>query len=264
MTRSLQLLALVVALLVVATPATAQSEEERREALQRIANPDLASGAEGLEFTSLTCDLGRISEDDSLVHGEFSFENHTPQPIVILRAKSSCSCVAVDYSLDVIEVGESATVRFSYLPKGYPGEISRRILLYTSLSESKPSALLTVEGYAEVSTDLAESYPYAIGALRMRQPTVSFDGGQVRQVERIMAINSGDTPLTLGAMSGQLPAGLSFWCEPQRVEAGESVDLVFAMDRDLWQGVSESYPVVVDGIDLPPSRRTIFVKIKNR
>ncbi len=231
--------------------------------LRRIAHPQRADGAEMLEFDSCTLSLGEISEDCGSVQGSFSFVNHSPEAIVLLRATASCSCVVVDYPKEPIESGARARVDFRYYPKGYAGAINRRILLYTSLSEQLPSALLQIEGYTTPSADVSSRYPYPMGQLKLRQAGVTFRGGDPRaQVERIAAINDGTTPLRLRVMQ-PLPAGLSFTTDPEVIPAGESGDLVIAFDPSRWSELVASYPIIIDGLSVAPSRRTIYVKFEN-
>ncbi len=259
---AIRYIALVALLTACAGELWAQSAESQREMLRKIAAPELAEGASELIFDSHTYSLGEISEDDPLVWGEFEFENQSPAPLLLTRVTTSCSCVEVEYTKKPVEVGAKAKIRFSYNPKGYLGVISRRITLYTTLSQSDPTAILRVEGYAEPSSDYSARFPYAFGDLHLRQKSVTFSGDRSKQVERIVAINGGESILKLGAMPLHLPAGLSFWAEPQEVAPGAEVDLVFSLDRELLQGRGDSYPVIIGGLNTPPSQRTVYINIK--
>ncbi|MFI3285833.1 MAG: DUF1573 domain-containing protein [Rikenellaceae bacterium] len=250
----------VVVALIGATVAVAQTPHI--EKMLKIANPDLASGAEQIHFSSLNYDLGEISEDDPVVSGEFKMLNKGSEPIVILRATASCSCVTLQYPKTPIIEGQEATIQFRYNPKGYPGKINRRVMLYTNLSESAPTAVLTISGEATPSQDNSLHYPYSLGELRMRQPSVTFRDANNPSVERIVCINDSPGAMRLKVLDFQLPAGLSFRTEPEVIEAGATAEIVISHDPKLWQGGAESFPLVVSGVNVSPSRRTIDVQFE--
>ncbi|MFI3317205.1 MAG: DUF1573 domain-containing protein [Rikenellaceae bacterium] len=264
MMRINRYIAMVVALLLGVATLHAQSVDPRRELIRKLETPDLAAAADKLIFESHNYSLGEISEDATDAKGYFTFRNSGDKPIVITKATTSCSCVVVSYPKSPIGAGQSATIEFHYSPKGYPGAINRRILLYTSLSSSKPSAVLSVGGYVNDSSDLSGQYPYSLGQLRMRQPSVTFERLPRAQVERILCINDGASPLKLSTMKGQLPEGLSFSSDPEVIAAGAQADLVISLDPTKWNGKSDSYPIIVEGLNVAPSKRTIYVKFEDK
>lgn len=255
---------MVVALLFGSAALHAQSADPRHDLIRKMENPDLAEGADKLIFNKSTYSLGVISEDETKVVGSFTFRNTCGEAIVITKATTSCSCVSVSYPKSPIGDGQSAVVEFSYLPKGYPGAINRRILLYTSLSSTSPSALLTISGEATPSEDLSGLYPYSLGALKLRQGSVTFASQSEAQVERILCVNDGDSPLQLGVMKGQLPSGLSFRTEPAVIEAGAEADLVISFDPKSWNSKGNNYPIILEGLNVAPSKRTIYVKFETK
>ncbi len=256
--------AMVVTLFIGVVTTYAQSIDSRRDLIRKLENPVLAEGADKLIFESCNYSLGTIEEDATDVRGSFTFKNSGDIPIVIVKATTSCSCVAVDYPKNPIRVGQSATVEFHYSPKGYPGAINRRILLYTSLSSTTPSALLTIGGEVTPSRDLSSQYPFSLGELKMRQAGVTFSSSSKPQVERILCINDGESTLKLGVMSGQLPAGLSFKTEPTSIPAGEKADIVISFNPAMWSGRGDNYPIIIEGLNVAPSKRTIYVKFEDK
>ena len=70
-------------------------------------------------------------------------------------------------------------------------------------------------------------------------------------------MNAGDSPLEITAMEGLLPEGLTFRCEPQVLQPGETGDLVIVFDpARLKTALPDTLPVILEGLALPPSRRT--------
>ncbi len=241
---------------------TTAAQTPQIEQLLKLANPELAEGADGLKFNSLNYDLGQISEDDPVVSGEYTLHNEGSEPIIILRSTTSCSCVSVEHPTQPIMAGAKATIKFRYNPKGYNGKINRRIMLYTNLSERAPSALLTISGEASPSKDNSLHYPYSLGEIRMRQPSVTFRSADRASVERILCVNDSDRAVRLSVLESQLPEGLTFRSEPELIEAGATAEIVISHDPLLWRGGASSFPLIVSGVNVAPSKRTIKVQFE--
>ncbi len=242
--------------------ATVAAQTPHIEAMKALSKPKLADGAEQIEFDRLDYSLGEISEDDLLVKGEFVVRNSSDKPIVIVRAVASCSCVTVEYPTSPIEAKGEAVIEFSYNPKGYPGKINRRIMLYTNFSDLSPTAILTISGFATASSDLSLLYPYSIGQLRLRQPSVTFRDAERVSVERIVCVNDSKQPIRLRTLDFQLPEGLSFRTEPEVIEVSAEAEIVISHNPQLWQGEAASFPLVVDGVNVAPSQRTIDIQFE--
>ena len=77
-----------------------------------------------------------------------------------------------------------------------------------------------------------------------------------------MCMNAGDVPLAIGADAGLLPPFLSLKCEPEVIPPGGEADIVVAFDPEaVPMRMLSVIPVVLTGMDLPPSQRTIRVEI---
>ncbi len=258
MNSSLKFLILVFALLV---NIGVKAQESQLDRILKAANPSVAQGSEAISFESKAVSLGVISEDATNVKGSFKFSNQCDKPLVIVKVVVTCSCVKVDFERRPIVVGGSGEIKFHYSPKGYPGSINRRLMVYTNLSESSPTAILTISGDVTPSNDHSLNFPYAMGDLRLRQKQVSFRDAEQQSVERILVINDGERPLHLGVL-GALPAGLSFSTEPAVIAPGAEADLVVKFDPKVWRGESMSYPLVIDGLNVSPLQRTISVNFQ--
>ncbi len=248
----------VLTLTLVGATGSAWAQSPRLEKILSIANPTLAEGAEQIIFDTHDLSLGLISEDDTDVKGSFTLSNDSDSPIIITRIAVSCPCVDVNYTKRPLMSGESTKIDFSYAPKGFPGRINRRLTIYTNLSQSKPSALLTISGEVEPSKDHSGLYPHSCGVLRLRQPQVSFTSGSERAVERIVVFNDSPKALRLGVL-GSLPAGLSFATDPEVIAPNSEAEIVISHDPTLWRSKAPSYGVIIDGLGVAPSMSTIEV-----
>lgn len=105
------------------------------------------SGTEGarMKFDHVSYDFGDIPRrGGDLVH-VFEFENDGSQPLVILRAITSCTCTKVSYSRRPVKPGERASIKVIYEPhKKEPGTFSKVIQIYTNAAEGR--RILTVMG----------------------------------------------------------------------------------------------------------------------
>ena len=69
--------------------------------------------------------------------------------------------------------------------------------------------------------------------------------------------------MTIGVDKALLPPYLSFRCEPETIPPGGEADLVITYDPGAApMRMLNVVPMVLTGLDLPPSQRTITVKFK--
>ncbi len=233
-----------------------------REELEQVANPTLAEGHQQLFAESLAYALGSVSEDGGVVKGSFSFENRGEEPLVIIRAKADCGCLKLSYPTSPILPGQGFTVDFAYNPKGYPGRLSRRILLYTNLSQSAPTAKMTISGYVEPSSDMSGRFPYTKGVALLKTDQVVLRAQAQRQVERIVAYNSGESLLHLSTLRGSLPSGVRLYTEPQEVAPHAEFDIVVEFDPSQWRGEWSGFNIFLDGVGASPLNSVIEIKFR--
>ncbi|MFI3332079.1 MAG: DUF1573 domain-containing protein [Rikenellaceae bacterium] len=233
-----------------------------REELDQISNPTLAEGSEVLYTQSLHYDLGSVSEDGGVVEGSFNFENRGAEALIILRATADCGCLKLKYPTAPILPGQSFEVEFTYNPKGYPGRLSRRVLLYTNLSQSAPTAKMSVGGYVESSSDMSGRFPHAKGVALLKGEEILFRGVSNRQVERILAYNSGENELNIRALAGSLPSGVTLSTQPSTVTAHQQFDIVVTLDPSMWKGQARDFKIFLDGVGASPLNSVIEIKFR--
>ena len=245
------------------------------EDVLRVANPDLAQGSEALKFKNKVIDLGKISEDTPVVEGHFTMtfgETDITDAIVIKKVVSTCGCLKTEFDKVLLLSGDSTIIKFRYYPKGYPGDMHRRVFLYTSLDESIPSAILDIKADVEPTKDRASNYRYSMGSLFLKQKMVTFSDGERRTTERINCYNNSQWSMKLSIL-GACPEGIEFRTEPKVIPPKGEGRLVFThipivsnkkenvnpnTDIDV---VKKKYELILDGVQGRPSQRIIEINL---
>lgn len=248
----------VAALLCVAMEASAQIKVIPREQIEQIANPQTLSDA-GMFFTGgQSVDLGCVAEADGVTERVVEWENRGKKPLVITRIKSSCSCLSVDGERDVVAPGEKGTLRLRFNPHQRLGGVSYRVLIYSSLSDKVPTAMLSVTGEVLSSADRADDYAERCGALLLMSRRVKITSG----VDvRVVCMNGGDEPLLLEADDKLSGRGVELRTEPRVLAAGEQGDLVIRYDAVKGRGDSVIM-LYIKGLPLPPRQRCIVLELE--
>lgn len=236
------------------------------QVLDSIANPKIIPGGDQvLNFENKDLSVEGLSEDDTPATYRFIFRNVSNQPVTLTKVKTSCGCTVVKYSSCTIAPGEKSEVALTYHPMGQSGRIYNRAFVYTNLSDSYPTACLTLTGKVTPSTDLWRDYAHAMGSLRLRNTTVYFNDvpRKLSPSERIECGNSGQTPLKLSVLNGMLPPYVKFRMEPEVLPAGGKGELVITVNGEQLPRDKEQirFPLVIEGLNGAPSRRTLDVKI---
>lgn len=228
--------------------------------LDSLRNPSTVSGGEVMRFDTCRIDVGTICEDDAPSSYLFRWTNCSRNPMVVTKVQTSCGCATALYDKRPVLADQRGEIRITYNPKGHSGVLSRKIFVYTQLSSNEPTAILELSGNVLPSVLPTHDYPYACGPLRLKQQEVRMSGNR-RQAERIECLNAGDEPLTVAADSLLLPAYIAFECEPAEVPSGGTADLVIRFDPSkVSAALPDRVPLLLDGIDLSPGMRMIYVR----
>lgn len=222
-------------------------------------------GEPAMQFGQTERSFVQLPDTAQPVSAAYTFVNRGAAPLTIRKVEASCGCITVDYPEQPVEPGGKGTIRVTFNPKGYSGTIVREIEVYTSLTEQRPAACLTLTGTV-TATDPWRSYPYRMGALRTRQKSVTFGlkQGMTKLAESIVAVNSGKEVLKLRA--DNLPPYLTFRTVPAEVEAGKEADLQFLLDVAKLPRTeakdSLSIPVLLEGVNAAREERTVNVILR--
>jgi hypothetical protein len=88
-------------------------------------------------------DLKEIPSDKP-AQGSFTLKNTGASPLMIRKVETSCSCLTLDNAAPVA-AGESATLYFTFDPRGLSGIEEKKIILYTNAPD-QPIITLFVKG----------------------------------------------------------------------------------------------------------------------
>lgn len=122
----------------------------------------------GLKWLSTDYDFGTMHEVAGPKTGCVRFVNLGPESTIINQVRPSCGCTGADYTKGVIEPGDTATVTFTYNPKGRPGRFEKTVKVYTG--EDNARTTITIRGTViGAPQTLAASYPVEAGPLRLSE-----------------------------------------------------------------------------------------------
>lgn len=262
MLRRVKIYLLVLAAIIACGSASAQIKLISREKLDSVANPRTVEGAKMLFEGGATISFGTISEDADKWEKTLVWRNGGDETLVVTRVTTTCSCLQAVAEKGAVKRGGKSVIRLIYHPKGHPGKVEQRVFIYTNLSQSKPTAILTLKGEVTPSADHSDDYPYHRGELRLRCDTVHLKGDRV-QTERIACLNSGSRVMRLVADSMLSSRGLTLRTEPEVLVAGEEGDLLVTYTpekdaaRPLW------LKLYIKGLALPLREREIYIKFES-
>lgn len=234
--------------------------------IDSIMNPKMLNGRELI----LRCDsgevnIGTLSEDDAPSTCQFVFRNVSDKPVTISNVRTSCGCTAAKLYDRTIAPGKEGKISLTFHPDGQVGTIYNRAFVYTNQSDSHPTMCLTITGTVKPSSDQWRDYAHAMGNLRLRYTKVHFS--EVPQglspSERIECANSGQSPLKLSILKGMLPSYMKFRTEPEVIPPGGKGEIVITVQGKLLPRDQKQLllPLIIEGLKVPPSQRTLDVKI---
>lgn len=150
-----------------------------------------------ITFDKLSHDFGVFSEDSDLQSCTFKVTNHQAQPIAISHVQSSCGCAIPQYTRKAIQPGGTGEIKIIYNPQGRPGKFNRTIVV--SFSGQSQKVHLFIKGTVTPGVVRKDkSYPYVMGDLQLRTTRLKLKPMQSGiQQQRILVVNSGDTPLRI-------------------------------------------------------------------
>ncbi|MFN6379760.1 MAG: DUF1573 domain-containing protein [Flavobacteriales bacterium] len=112
-------------------------EKERKVTADLINFPETASGTNDqdlpeITFDSIEYDFDTIAIGEKVVH-KYNFKNTGEAPLLIADVKPSCGCTTLkDWPKEPIMPGESGTIGVEFNSEGYPGAITKTIMVHTN------------------------------------------------------------------------------------------------------------------------------------
>jgi hypothetical protein len=101
-----------------------------------------------IKFESTECDFGEVSRKDDNRSCVFSFVNDGTEPLVLLSATTSCSCLKAEFPRKPIAVGGKGEVRLVLESKKVDKGIFRRVVQIHSTSTGG-TEILTIKGVSK-------------------------------------------------------------------------------------------------------------------
>lgn len=181
----------------------------------------------------------------------------------ISKLTTSCGCTVAKCNKDLVQPGERGEINLVFHPKDQAGDLYREAFVYTDLSGKKPMTRLVLTGKVSPTSDQWKGYPVAIGntlRLKRKEWQIRVLSREGMQVERFICVNIGKQPLNLSAL--MLPEYIRFRTEPKAILPETEADMILSIDRSLLPQKSEiTFCLVLDGVSVRPSERTVQVKL---
>ena len=200
-----------------------------------------------IEWSSLRHDFGAFNESTGAATARFVYRNSGDEALVILGARANCGCTKPQYSAEILEPGDSATLTVTYDPEGRPGRFEKKI--YVDSNTEPKRSTLTIPGVSiGTPATLSARFPVEVGPMRMAHTAAllgAVNKGHVKSVFESAYNASTDTiyPVVLSAPS---------WVEvkpmPAKVAPGEQTSFNFFISS---QNIPE-WDMVTDTVVLAP------------
>ena len=238
------------------------------EAVLFVSSPSVTmSQNELLKFDRTLIDAGTMTEDDAPRTYIFTGRNVSRQTLYITQVKTTCGCTSSTVSIKELKPGAVFKVSITFTPNRYPGTINTGAFLYLREAAGTPAAKLALTGKVLPGADVWARYPHKMGALRLKQSKVSISEVKsgTQPSARILCGNSGNKALRISSLL--LPPYARLSTEPEVLQPGDEADLVITILADKIPSTMPttfSFPVVLEGLDVRPSDRTIQVSVSRK
>lgn len=238
------------------------------EAVLFVSSPSVTmSQNELLKFDRTLIDAGTMTEDDAPRTYIFTGRNVSRQTLYITQVKTTCGCTSSTVSIKELKPGAVFKVSITFTPNRYPGTINTGAFLYLCEAAGTPAAKLALTGKVLPGADVWARYPHKMGALRLKQSKVSISEVKpgTQPSARILCGNSGNKALRISSLL--LPPYARLFTEPEVLQPGDEADLVITILADKIPSTMPttfSFPVVLEGLDVRPSDRTIQVSVSRK
>ncbi len=101
-----------------------------------------------ISFEQTEYDFGEVSRKDDDKICTFRFTNDGSEPLVVLSASTSCSCLKADFSRKPVAVGESGVIKLKLESKKMDKGVFRRVVQINSTSVGG-AEILTIKGVSK-------------------------------------------------------------------------------------------------------------------
>lgn len=115
-------------------------------------------------------DFGLMKEEAGKKTGHARFINTGPEEICITGVRPSCGCTSATYPEEPLAPGDTATISFTYDPKGRPGRFAKTVRVYVG---DKDTYIIRIKGNVLGTPEsLSTLYPIENGKLRLSEAQI--------------------------------------------------------------------------------------------
>lgn len=235
--------------------AVAQIRIIPQERVQEAANPSTIEEQAMLFEEGERVSFGTISEDSEPWRAVLRWHSAEGKRLTITQIKTSCGCLVAEWDKRSATNATEGNISIEYRPKGHIGGIRQRIFVYTTLSDTKPTAIVEIVGTVEPSADHSSLYPHNAGTLGLRTKQVKMpaEGGEVE----IAVMNCGSEPLRVEHDRRMSVGGVRAHTEPKVLQSGEEGVLVVEYKPEGMLPM-----LYLKGVAAPPRERKIEIEIE--
>lgn len=204
----------------------------------------LAASAQ-LEWLATDYDFGTMKEIAGPKTGSVRFVNRGDKPVVINQVRPSCGCTGSDYTEGQIAPGDTATVSFTYNPKGRPGRFEKTVKVYVGEDNERTTIKIrgTVIGAPET---LQTSYPVEVGPLRLSQRILTAGDVRYGTARHLFLQGYNQSPDTIYPVWNHPAKSLSIGISSRAVAPGDGVTFsVYFNTREGELPGTVSYPIEI-------------------
>ncbi len=255
MRRGVIWLVLALGVLTTSGGAMAQIRIIPQEQLQEAANPSTIEEQAMLFVQGNKVSFGTIGEDSEPWRTTLGWHSAEGKRLTITQIKTSCGCLVTEWDKRSATNATEGSIAIEYRPKGHIGGIRQRIFVYTTLSDTKPTAIVEIVGTVEPSANRSSLYPHNAGTLGLRTKQVKMpaEGGEVE----IAVMNCGSEPLRVEHDQRMSLGGAQAHTEPKVLQSGEEGVLVVEYKPE------DTLPMLyLKGVNAPPRERRIEIEIE--
>lgn len=242
--------------------ATAQIRLIDQAKIDSVRNPQVVERSPLQIIGGTIIPLGSIEEDASPWMRELQWKNQGASPLVITKVVTTCGCFKVDYDRRPVAADSLSVLRLEYHPKGHPGAVYQRAMIYTNAAADRPTVIVTLSGEVIAAPDMQVLYPHTCGPLRMRTAQATFRSNGGRQEMNIACYNGGNEPLRITTDTLLTSPSLRLHTMPRELKPGERGDLVVTFDPAKAIFIRPTMLLYMGGIHVAPRQRQLMVVVK--
>lgn len=235
--------------------ATAQIRIIPQESVQEAANPSTIEEQAMFFEEGARVSFGTIREDSEPWCTTLRWHSTEGKMLTITQIKTSCGCLVAEWDKRQATNATEGSIEIEYRPKGHLGGIRQRIFVYTTLSDTKPTAIVEIVGTVDSSADRSSLYPHKAGVLGLRTKHIALpaEGGEVE----IAVMNCGSEPLRVAHDERMSFGGVRARTEPAVLQSGEEGVLIVE-----YKPTGEPTMLYLGGVNAPPRERKVEIEFE--